>query len=126
MGAVYLTPEAKPGGSSSGDSVRPSGNSEIHCEWAPATGDTSIPLTCLIAAFGSAAWADRTLSPTRAHRCTRGEVLVRVGPQIAPATNDVVRSGGSAARTRVASPASASVIAVASPTTPAPTTMASV
>jgi hypothetical protein len=77
------------------------------------------------AAAFSAVNSDSTSRPVRAHSSVRSGGPHRTGPQIAPAATEVVSDGKAAVTTRVVSPASASEMAVVSPTTPAPTTTAS-
>src|SRR5215468_9663755 len=59
------------------------------------------------------------------HRVARSLVSTRCGPQIAPATAEVVSGGSRSARTSTLWPASARHTAVVRPETPAPTTSAS-
>ena len=99
IGAVYRQPEANPSGNSPADSIRCPGSSEIHPGGVAGVIATSMPLTCRIAAAGTAACSDSTARPTRAHSIARADAPVRTGPQIAPAANDVVCSGPAAART---------------------------
>jgi hypothetical protein len=60
------------------------------------------------------------------HSATRSLSSTRCGPQIAPATADVVCAGGLAAWMTTDRPASARQMAVVRPATPAPITRASV
>ena len=124
-GAVYRHPDTNPDGSSSAASSRWSASRSSHSGGVASFEETSRPLTGRTPAAGSSVSAEKTSSPTRAHSRHRSAGPQFTGPHTAPAATDVVRPGGSAATTRVATPASASEIAVLSPTTPAPTTTAS-
>src|SRR5262249_31346024 len=74
---------------------------------------------------GSAANSRSRARVSRPHRAARGLSSTRCGPQIAPATEEVVSPGGAAVRMTTRAPASARQIAVVSPETPAPTTRTS-
>jgi len=124
-GAVYRHPETNPDGSSPAASSRRSGSRSSQSGGAASFEESSRPLTCRTPVAGSSANAEKTASPARDHSRHRSAGPHSTGPHTAPAATDVVRPGGSAATTRTASPASASEIAVVSPTTPAPTTTAS-
>src|SRR5580693_6624422 len=124
-GAVYRQPDANPGGSSSASSSRWSASRSSHSGGESTSSETSRPLTCRTPAPGSSASLESTDRPTAAQSRHRSAGPHNTGPQTAPAAADVVVAVGSAVTTRVASPASASEIALVSPTTPAPTTTAS-
>src|SRR5690348_2198422 len=89
----------------------------------PRVASTPVAIRTPVAGFAanSRSWA----RVTRAHRAVRGLSSTRCGPQIAPATEEVVSAGGVAARMVTRSPASARHTAVVSPETPAPTTRTS-
>jgi hypothetical protein len=124
-GAVYRQPETMPSGSSDGASSRMSGTRFSQSSGDAGDAATSYPLTCRIPADGSTASDDSTLSPAADHEYVRSGGPHRTGPQIAPAATDVVPGPSPAVTIRVDSPASASEMAVVSPTTPAPATTAS-
>src|ERR1700722_8742072 len=84
-----------------------------------------MPLTMRTPVPGSAASLDRTSSPVRPQSRTRSGGPTRTSPQTAPAATEVVRSGGAAVLIVTLSPASARLIPVVRPHTPAPITSAS-
>src|SRR5215467_13907060 len=90
---------------------------------APRAASTPVAIRTPVA--GSAANSRSWASVTRAHRAVRWLSSTRCGPQMAPATDEVVSAGGLAARIVTRSPASARHTAVVSPETPAPTTRTS-
>src|SRR5690348_2394650 len=85
----------------------------------------STPVAIRTPVAGSAANSRSWARVTRAHRAVLGLSSTRCGPQIAPATEEVVSAGGAAARMVTRIPASARHTAVVSPETPAPTTRTS-
>src|SRR3984957_11838930 len=84
-----------------------------------------MPLTMRTPVPGSAASLDRTSSPVRPQARPRPGGPTRTSPQTAPAATEVVRSGGAAVLIVTLSPASARLIPVVRPHTPAPITSAS-
>src|SRR5258708_25664585 len=124
-GAVYAQPETEPGGRSPGPSSRVPGSRVSQPGAVAWCGDTSRPVMTCTPESGSPASPDSIASPVCDQARQRCGGPQRTGPQMAPAAADVGAGGGAAVTTRVDSPASASEIAVVSPTTPAPTTTAS-
>src|SRR6516164_1178774 len=132
-GARYRQPEANPVGRlSAGHGTPPSSRSQSGgssaAAGAPAGGApraATTPVAARTPVAGSAANSRSSARVTRAQRAVRGLSSTRCGPQIAPATEEVVSAGGAAARMVTRSPASARQTAVVSPETPAPTTRTS-
>src|SRR5262249_34328882 len=136
-GAPYRQPEANPlGRLPAGQGTAPSSRIQSGGSWAAAgvsAGEVldgvpraaSTPVAIRTPVAGSAANSRSRARGTSAHRAVRGLSSTRCGPQIAPATEEVVSAGGVAARMVTRSPASARHTAVVSPETPAPTTRTS-
>src|SRR5215470_9298931 len=132
-GARYRQPEANPlGRLPAGHGTAPSSRSQsggcpaaagVPAGGAPRAASTPVAVRTPVA--GSPANSRSCARVTRAHRAVRGLSSTRCGPQIAPATEEVVSAGGAAARMVTRGPASARHIAVVSPETPAPTTRTS-
>src|SRR5215831_2053955 len=132
-GARYRQPEANPlGRPPAGHGTAPSSASQSGgfraapgalAGAAPRSASTPVAIRTPVA--GSAANSRSLARVTRAHWAVRGLSSTRCGPQIAPATEEVVSAGGAAARMVTRSPASARHTAVVSPETPVPTTRTS-
>ena len=111
-----------PGGSSSGV------HSRMPSTGAPQSGGAigvrlaSMPAVIRTPVAGSVANVRNTSSVAALHAATRPRGLSRWTPQLAPAAYDVVAVASSAAQIVVGTPASANVMAVVRPMTPAPTT----
>ena len=124
-GALYRQPATKPGGSDAGPHGPRSRSGASQSGRGAAARAASVPLTSRTPVPGSPASSVRTSRVSPHQRVTRSLSSTRCGPQMAPATADVVCCGGWPAWTVTASPASARHTAVVSPATPAPITSTS-
>ena len=124
-GAVYRQPAAKPAGKAAGSHAARPGSGAAQSGQGYAARAASTPETSRIPVPGSAASTVSTSRVSAHQRVTRSLCSTRCGPQMAPATADVVCPGSRPAWTVTPSPASARHTAVVSPTTPAPITSTS-
>src|SRR5215475_64101 len=133
-GARYRQPEANPlGRSPAGHGTAPSSRCQPcgtgEAAAVPSGGGVprvpSMPVAIRTPVAGSPANSRSRARVCTAHRSARGLSSTRCGPQIAPATEEVVSAGGAAVRMTTRAPDSARQIAVVSPETPAPTTSTS-
>ena len=124
-GAAYCQPSTNPPGSSAAAHRRKSGISSDQPGGSAGWRQASVPRTIATPVPGWPARSRSVSRPALAHAATRPPSSTRCGPQIAPATAEVVSSGSRAARIVTAKPASARQIAVVRPHTPAPITSTS-
>src|SRR5215470_7850478 len=131
-GARYLQPEANPPGRlPAGHAVAPSSRRQSRGSAAAAAAPrgvprvASTPVAIRTPVAGSAANSRNRARVATPHRAARGLSSTRCGPQIAPATEEVVSAGGAAVMITTRAPDSARQTAVVSPLTPAPATSTS-